>query len=377
MIAMTIYSNRLGVLRDRLRAEGLDGCALLPGSNFAYYTGQFKFVDLLTTVFVIPAAGASWADRPLLLLPGFEEYTTSKEMPYPADTIAYGRDTSGYAEGFARMAKHADLSARRIGVESTGMRFQEAEALRVAAPGVCLQPIDALLAGIRAIKSADEVETIRRAARLTEDALDRVLAELRPGQTEIELRNQFHRALLDVGADGPGFDSLVVSGPRAALQHAAPSERAIAKGDPILFDVGARLNGYTADITRTVVLGSPSEELTRIYSIVREANAAARQTAKPGVLAEDVDRAAREVIRDGGYSEAFIHGTGHGLGMDVHEPPRIAPGDPTILQPGMVFTIEPGIYLAERLGVRIEDDVAIVRDGHDRLTSFTHDLIVV
>lgn len=374
---MTLYLQRLKQLRDRLRDDGLDGCALLPGSNFAYYTGQFKFVDLLTTVLLIPATGSSLGDRPVLLLPGFEEYTTSSEMPYSADTMAYERNAAGYVAGFARMAAEMGLAGRRIGVESTGMRFQEAEAFHVAAPGVCLEPIDGILSGIRAIKSSDEIELLRQAARLTEKALDRVVADLRPGMSELELRNRFHSALLDVGADGPGFDSLVVSGPRGALQHAAPSARVVAPGDPILFDVGARYRGYTADITRTVVLSPASDEFVKIYNIVRKANAAARQAARPGVAARDVDRAARDVIEEAGYVETFAHGTGHGLGMDVHEPPRIAPGDDTILKPGMVFTIEPGIYLTERFGARIEDDIAITCDGHDRLTSFSHDLTVV
>jgi Xaa-Pro aminopeptidase len=124
-------------------------------------------------------------------------------------------------------------------------------------------------------------------------------------------------------------------------------------------------------------LSPASDEFVKIYSIVRKANAAARQAARPGVVARDVDRAARDVIEEAGYVETFTHGTGHGLGMEVHEPPRIAPGDDTILKPGMVFTIEPGIYLTERFGARIEDDIAITRDGHDRLTSFSHDLMVV
>jgi Xaa-Pro aminopeptidase len=374
---MTIYNQRLQGLRVQLKAEGLDGCALLPGANFAYYTGQFKFVDLLTTVLLIPAAESSLAERPVLLLPGFEEYTTSSEMPYPADTIPYERNGSGYATGFVRMAAEMGLAERRIGVESTGMRFQEAEALRASSPGISLESIDGILSGIRAIKSSDEVELMRQAARLTEKALDEVIADLRPGMSEIELRSRLHIALLGAGSDGPGFDTLIASGPRGALQHAAPSARVIGPGDAVILDVGARYCGYTADITRTVVLGPASDEFVKIYNIVRAANAAARQAAKPGVTAKDVDRAARDVIEAGGYGEAFIHGTGHGLGMEVHEPPRVAPGDSTVLQPGMVITIEPGIYLTGRFGVRIEDDIAITHGGHDRLTRFSHDLIVV
>lgn len=374
---VNIYEKRLHSLRAQLKVEGLDGCALLPGASYAYYTGQFKSVDLLTTVLLIPAAESSLAERPVLLLPGFEEYTTSSEMPYPVDTIPYERNSLGYVAGCARMAAEVGLAERRIGVESTGMRFQEAEALRASSPGVSLVSIDEILSGIRAIKSSDEVELMREAARLTEKALDEVIADLRPGMSEIELRSRLHIALLDAGSDGPGFDTLISSGPRGALQHAAPSARVIGPGDAVILDVGARYCGYTADITRTVVLNPASDEFVKIYNIIRTANAAARQAAKPGIAAKDVDRAARDVIEAGGYGEAFIHGTGHGLGMDVHEPPRVALGDSTVLRPGMVITIEPGIYLAGRFGVRIEDDIAITQGGHDRLTSFSHDLIVV
>ncbi len=374
---MSLYAQRLESLRRVLAEEGLDACALLPGANFLYYTGQSKFVDLLTTILFIPAEGASFADKPLLLITDFEEYTTASAMPYEAEFIPYARTAEGYRAGFEEVARRWDLNGKALGVESINLRYLESEELRAAAPSVRMRAIDEQLSAQRAIKSSEEIEAIREAARITESALDAVFAQIRKGMTEIELRNRFHIALLQAGSEGFGFDSLVVSGPRGALQHAAPSDRVVKPGDPILFDVGARCRGYTADITRTVVLGPPSEAFLQIYDVVREANAAARDAAGPGVLAEDVDRAAREVITRAGYGETFIHGTGHGLGLEVHEPPRIARGNRTILRPGMVFTIEPGIYLTEHFGARIEDDVAVTEHGIDRLTAFSHDLVVL
>lgn len=374
---MNLYTRRVQHLRNELSEAGYDGCALLPGANFAYYTGQFKFVDLLTTVLYIPAAGVTNVDRPVLLVTGFEEYTTMSAMPYPVDAIPYERNTDGYAEGFSQFADKLGLDRAHVGVESTGMRFLEAQMLQRAAPHLKLEAIDAMLSGIRTVKSADEIELIRQADRITEQALDAIFLQIKPGMTEIELRNRFHIELLQAGAEGTGFDSIVVSGPRGALQHATPSDRAIQRGDAILFDVGARYHGYTADITRTVVLGPASNEFRAIYAIVREANAAARSAVRPGTIAHQVDRAARDVIERAGYVETFTHGTGHGLGLDVHEPPRIAPGDQTVLEPGMVFTIEPGIYLRERFGARIEDDVTVTESGYDRLTSFSHDLVIL
>jgi len=374
---MNLYTQRVQRLRNELSETGHDGCALLPGANFAYYTGQSKFVDLLTMVLYIPAVGATNVDRPVLLITGFEEYTTVSMMPYPVDAIPYERNTDGYVKGFSRFADKLGLDRACVGVESTGMRFLEAQMLQSAAPNLKLEAIDAILSGIRTIKSADEIESIRRAARITEQGLDAVFAQIEPGMTEIKLRNRFQSELLRAGAEGTGFESLVVSGPRGALQHAASSDRVIQRGDAILFDVGARYRGYTADITRTVALGSVSDEFQAIYAIVREANAAARSAVRPGTTAHEVDCAARDVIERAGYVEMFAHGTGHGLGLDVHEPPRIAQGDQTVLQPGMVFTIEPGIYLTERFGARIEDDVTVTEDGYDRLTSFSHDLLIL
>lgn len=374
---MTTYDRRLQQLQRTLGNAGYDGCALLPGANFLYYTGQHKFVDLLTTVLYIPAEGASGIDCPVLLVTGFEEYTTASAMPYPAEMIPYERNAAGYAEGFARFACRLGLDGKRVGVESTGMRFLETTMLQQAAPQVRLEAIDPMLSGIRAIKAPEELEAVRQAASITQNALDAVFGQIQPGMTEVELRNRFEIEALKAGAEGLGFDSLVVSGPRGALQHAAPSDRAVQPGDPILFDVGARYGGYTADITRTVVLGPASDEFRAIYETVREANAAAREAVRPGVTAHDVDQAARRIIEQAGYGETFAHGTGHGLGLDVHEPPRIAPGDETVLQPGMVFTIEPGIYLAERFGARIEDDVAVTGTGIDKLTSFSHELVVL
>jgi len=374
---MDLYTRRVRRLQEELQTGGYDGCALLPGANFAYYTGQFKFVDLLTTVLYIPAPSATDVDAPVLLITDFEEHTTLSAMPFPSETIPYRRTLDGYAEGFAEFSRRLSLDGKRVGVESTSMRFLETKMLQDAAPSIHLGAIDPILGRIRAIKSSVEIEAIRQAAAITEKALDETFGQIQRGMTEVELRNLFEIEALRAGAEGLGFDSLVVSGPRAALQHAAPSDRAIKPGDAILFDVGARYQGYTADITRTVVLGPVSDEFRSIYEVVREANAAARSAVRAGITAQEVDRAARDVIEDAGYLETFIHGTGHGLGLDVHEPPRIAAGDETVLEVGMVFTIEPGIYLQERFGARIEDDIAVTEAGHDRLTGFSHDLVVV
>lgn len=374
---MDIYKERLRALRTSLAESGLAGGALLPGANYYYYTGIHSFVDLLTTVLFVPAEGVSWAGRPVLLLPDFEKYTASSQMPFEADYIAYEGNADAYSRAFDEIAALWSLNGRRLGVESTGFRYREFAELSRAAPMVELASVDSLLMAFRVRKSADEIERIRHAARLTEAALDAMTGHIVPGVTEIELRNRFHIEVLEAGADGLGFDSLVVSGPRAALQHAAPSDRVLVSGDVVLFDVGARYHGYTADITRTFVVECASNEIRSIYDVVRRANTAAREVARPGALASEIDAAAREVIEEAGFGKTFIHGTGHGIGLEVHEPPRVAPKSDVVLEPGMVFTVEPGVYLTGRMGIRIEDDIAITPDGAERLTSFDHGLAIV
>jgi Xaa-Pro dipeptidase len=374
---MINYRDRLRSLSKKLQDQAFDGCVLLPGSNFSYYTGISHFVDVLSTVLFLPAAGTTWESKPLLVLPAFERYTTEAAMPYDALYVPYDRTLEEYASAFRTAADTLGLKSARIGVDSTNLRFQELRLLQQAVPNAQFDAATDVLAEMRLCKAADEVEALRHAAEITEEALSATLELLHPGLSEKEIRNLLHIEMMRAGSDGLGFESIVVSGPRAALQHPIPSDRQIESGDCVLFDIGARYRGYTADITRTVVLSSPSSEFERIYAIVEEANAEARNAARPGVSASDVDAAARRVIDQTGYGETFIHGTGHGLGLDVHEPPVIAAGEATILQPGMVFTIEPGIYLHDQFGIRIEDDVVITETGHACLTSFTRDLVTV
>jgi Xaa-Pro dipeptidase len=166
------------------------------------------------------------------------------------------------------------------------------------------------------------------------------------------------------------FSPIVVAGPNAASPHSTPSERPIESGETIVVDCGATVGGYAADITRTFAIGELEPEMAQVYDVVRAANAAGRRAVRPGIPAEQVDQAARAVIEDAGYGEYFIHRTGHGLGLEIHEPPYIVAGNRQLLEPGMTFTVEPGIYLPGRGGVRIEDDVVVTADGGDSLTTF-------
>jgi Xaa-Pro dipeptidase len=173
------------------------------------------------------------------------------------------------------------------------------------------------------------------------------------------------------------FEPIVVAGPNAASPHAVPSDRPIRPGEPIVIDCGAVMGGYVSDITRTVAFGGLPEEMMRVYEVVRRANEAGRAAVRPGRAAQEVDRAARRVIREAGYGDYFIHRTGHGLGLEVHEPPYIVEGNRLPLQVGMTFTVEPGVYLPGVGGVRIEDDMLVTPEGAETLTAFPRELIVV
>ncbi len=371
------YGHRITRLSKALQENELDWCALLPGADFAYHTGVFHFVDLLTTIAFFPSFRLSAGAKPLLILPAFERYTTELAMPYEANFVAYERDEISYAAAFRQAAERLHLNDKRIGISGLNMRYQELHLLEAAAPNATVVAADHLLSEARLIKTESEVAELRKAAQITEQALAATIKQLKPGQTEKEIRNMLDIEMMHAGAEGRGFDSIIVSGPRTALQHPLPSDRCTEPGDCIIFDIGARWAGYTADITRTVILAPMSSKVKEIFNIVKSANAAARSAAVSGAEAGAVDQAARNVIAEAGYGQFFTHGTGHGLGLDVHEPPRIAMGEKTILQPGMVFTIEPGIYLERAFGVRIEDDIAITATRNQCLTSFSRDPIVI
>jgi Xaa-Pro dipeptidase len=179
------------------------------------------------------------------------------------------------------------------------------------------------------------------------------------------------------GATSLPFEPIVLIGPRSALPHGAPGDRSVQPGDLLLFDFGVSVDGYASDITRTFAVGQLDDELRRAYDAVKRANEAGRKAARPGVEIQEVDRAARKVIADAGYGQYFTHRTGHGLGLEDHEPPFACEGDTTILEPGMTFTVEPGVYLPGKGGVRVEDDVVITQDGSESLTTFDRELRIV
>lgn len=232
-----------------------------------------------------------------------------------------------------------------------------------------LVPTRQVVERLRVVKDAAELDAIERAVAITDETFLHLTGYLQPGLTERQVAREVERYMLEHGAEGLAFDTMVASGPNAALPHATPTERALALGEPIIIDMGARYGGYCSDMTRTVCLGEPGAEAQRIYEAVLRAQEACVRGLRPGLNGKEADALARDALAQEGYGEQFLHGLGHGLGLEIHEDPRLKKtGEEYVLEPGMAVTVEPGAYLTGWGGVRIEDTVVVTEDGARVLT---------
>ena len=234
---------------------------------------------------------------------------------------------------------------------------------------------DNLVERLRAIKDTDELSRMRDAAELVSGVFESVLRLIHPGLKEIELAAEIEYRMKRAGAAGPSFETIVASGPRSAWAHARPTSKPLGKNELVVLDQGAILRAYSSDMTRTVFLGRPPGKVREMYRAVLEAVETAKDAIRPGVQAEEVDRATRRVLKRHGLARYFTHSTGHGLGLEVHEMPRLGRGERTPLEQGMVVTVEPGVYVAGLGGVRIEDDVVVTSQGARSLSTARRELI--
>jgi Xaa-Pro aminopeptidase len=267
----------------------------------------------------------------------------------------------------------AELATGSVAFEADDLTFERHQVL--AASGVDLVSTSAVVQGLRAVKEPAELDEIRRAARILDEAYQRLAAENLMGRTEREVAWWFEQALRDEGADDLAFDVIVASGPNAALPHHHTGEREIGPGETVVVDAGAKVDGYSSDCTRTFATGPLPEDLRRAYAVCRSAQEAALAEVRPGADARSVDEIARREIAEGGFE--VLHGLGHGVGLEVHELPVLRPTAKGALEAGNVVTVEPGVYLAGRGGVRIEDLVIVGESGPDVLTPFTKDLLTL
>ncbi|MBI5903320.1 MAG: aminopeptidase P family protein [Deltaproteobacteria bacterium] len=269
----------------------------------------------------------------------------------------------------------ASLKVKRLGFESNNLNYAAYLKVRKALKGVRLKPTPGLLTGLRAGKDRFEAQRIRDSARLLDSGYEKAEEFLRPGVAEKTAALEIETFLKRAGADAMAFDTIVASGLRSALPHGKASDKKIRKGELVVLDMGVCLNGYNSDETRTFGVGRPSLKLREIYDVVRGAQELAIEKVRPGVAAKEVDSAARARIEKKGYGGFFGHGTGHGVGLDVHEAPTIGPASRETLEEGMVITVEPGIYVPGLGGARIEDMALVVRGGCEILTRTPKDFL--
>lgn len=265
---------------------------------------------------------------------------------------------------------------KTLGFEQDYVSYAEYEQLKQRLP-VELVPLSGIVEKLRLIKDEEEVAHMQRATKIAEAAFEQVLPEIKAGRTELEIALDLEFAMRRLGAEGMAFPIISASGPRSSLPHGRPTERVLEVGDFLTLDFGAISGGYCSDMTRTVVLGQPSEKQLDIYNIVLEAQLAAQAAVRPGLQGKEVDQVARDIIAAAGYGDYFGHGLGHGVGLQVHEGPRAGKTSEDVLQPGMIVTIEPGIYLPDFGGVRIEDMVLVTATGHQNFNSLSKELIII
>jgi Xaa-Pro dipeptidase len=366
-IAMNTRLSRLVELLQQLQ---IDALALNPGPTFTYLTGlQMHLMERPTVLFVTRTGQAG------LVLPYLEKEKLAG-LKLELQAFTYEDDPSTWAGAFRQAITALGLAQAKLAAEPSRLRMLELQFIQAGAPQAEIIDGSPIVEGLRLRKDAQELAKMREAALIAQTALIETLKLNLPGMSEKQIAAELVIALYRAGSDvALPFGPIVSSGPNTASPHAVPTERILREGDLLLFDWGAGKDGYFSDITRTFTVGAVEPELLRIGEIVFAANTKGREIARPGMPAGAVDQAVRAVIEAEGYGGYFTHRTGHGLGMEAHEAPYIYATNPQRLAPGMVFTIEPGIYLPGRGGVRIEDDVVITESGLRSLTDLPREVV--
>lgn len=363
--------DRLDRLTAAILANGLDGVALMPGPNMVYFTGIHCHVSERPIVAFIPAD-----DEPAIIIPTLEAMKAEAAGIQPERIFAW-TDLEGYAEAFQRACSFLELADYLLGVEALHMRVLEMQLLQRFAPGLQITHAEPVLSPIRQVKDASEIAAMEKAVAVAEAAMNHLMPRIRAGLTEKQIASMLMQEMLVSGAQSLSFSPIVAAGPNGASPHAHASDRVLQNGDLLVIDWGAYVDDYPSDLTRTFAIGAVDEELARIHDIVHQANTAARAVVAPGVTGQAVDSAARQVIEDAGYGEYFIHRTGHGIGLEVHEAPDMSQVNEAPLVEGNTFTIEPGIYLPGRAGVRIEDNIVVTAEGGYSLSSFPREMMTL
>ena len=342
--------NHFKKIAEALPGAGLDG-VLLTGEHNRFYASGFASMGSDGVALVTTKGNFYFTDS---------RYIEAAERQVSDAAIGMTESGKGY---IAWLNEALELSgAKRIGFEDETMTVADHERYRKNLQAE-LVPASALLHALRAQKDAQELERMEQAQRIAEKALDRILTEIRPGVTEKEISARLQYHMLCFGAEKMSFDPIVAGGPNGSMPHAVPTDRPIQSGEFVTMDFGCVYGGYCSDMTRTVCVGRPTEEMERVYETVLKAQLAGIAAARAGVTGAEIDGAAREVIRRAGYGDYFGHSFGHSVGVEIHESPNASPGNHEPMPAGAVVSAEPGIYLPGRFGVRIEDVIVLEEGG--------------
>jgi Xaa-Pro dipeptidase len=360
---------RLQRLETCMAEQGVGAVAVNAGPTLTYLTGLHFHLMERPVVIVFTLGG-----KPTIILPELEQ-AKLEQLQFPARIYAYGEDPEKWGETFREALQGLDLAGQTVGVEPRQLRLLEYNYLRPACGGAEVIDGSGVFSKLRSIKDEEEITSMRRAVAIAEDALEATLPMVKTGVTEKEIASELFLQLLRHGSSTSlPFSPIVAGGPNGANPHAQPSERQLAEGDLLIIDWGASYGGYASDLTRTFGVGEVDAEAEKIHQLVQQANEAGRVAGRAGVACSVLDKAARKVIEEAGYGEYFTHRTGHGIGMECHEEPYIHGSNDQLLGVGMSYTIEPGIYLSGRYGVRIEDDVLVTSDGAESLSTMSRAL---
>ncbi len=354
-------SRRVQALQAQLEPDSNTVCITFPGRNLQYLTGFYEAPSERHFLFFVPAGSA-----PIALVPELSAADFESAAPW-VDDVRTWTDEAGPQDALSAVLEEIDPD--RILLDDT-MWARFTQDIRTHCPAATYGLASEVLTALRIRKDDTEIAALERAGAAADTAMNaiRSLGSDAIGMTEIELARRIETELVEAGGTGTAFETIVGSGPNGARPHHTSGDRTIRAGEPVVLDFGTRVDGYPSDQTRTIIFdGDPTDRVREVHDVVREAQAAAIDAIEPGVTAASIDRAGREVIEAAGYGDRFIHRTGHGVGLDVHEAPDIVAGNERKLEPGMVFSVEPGIYLPDDFGVRIEDLVVVTDGGAMRL----------
>ena len=356
----SMLKNRIERVRSMLSGFDVEGILFFEEANIRYLTG---FAGSDGALFV-------GGEKTLLLVDG-RYITQAKNEATSCDIIKFNDRTEGMAGIIS------DLCLKRVGIESPAIDLNSYLKLRDRVGDVSLKPLSGEIERTRMIKDAGEASSLREAAIMAAHSLERTLDHIRPGITERDIASILEMKMREAGSEKPSFETIVASGSNTALPHAVPGHREIQDGDFLIIDYGTMYRGYHSDETCTFAIRSVTKKQAAVYAIVKDAHDKAVDSVKAGISCRDIDGIARKYIGDAGYGEYFSHGTGHGVGLNVHEPPRLSEVSKDILEEGMVITVEPGVYIPGLWGVRIEDTVLVEKDGCEILTKMPKDLRIL